>query len=276
MTDAGGNATALAAGEGISITATGCTISLDGGSSSVSNSATLTSSTSPSLGKYRVNVYKSAAGSCVATFAGAGSLAGVVASTSNAITFKTATDEDDATIAIDMETGVSTTTVGASSATGGTAVGASSASGAVTFSVSSDAAGTSRYVNMSVIDTYGAITGYVGAKYPQAVAMTDTVGTATNYTSVTVSPLSWSTTVRPDSSTGASVYGVAFADASATSNADTDGVGVTITATATAMSATLSTWNVTSINATTGSVVTVTLNALDQFGNAWANKAITF
>jgi len=275
LKDAGGNATALAAGEGISITATGCTISLDGGSNSVSDSATLTSSTSPSLGKYSVNVYKSAAGSCVATFAGAGSLAGVVASTSNAITFKTATDSDAATYAIDMLTGVDTTTVGAGTTSGGTAVAASSASGAVTFSVTSDAAGTSRFVNMSVIDTYGSITGYVGAKYSQAVALTDTIGTATNYTSVTVTPLTWSTSTRPDGSSGASVYGVNFADASA-SSAATDGEGVTITATATSMSATLSTWNVTTINATTGSVVTVKLNALDQFGNAWANKAITF
>jgi hypothetical protein len=275
LKDAGGNATALAAGEGISITATGCTISLDGGSNSVSDTATLTSSTSPSLGKYRVNVYKSAAGSCVATFAGAGSLAGVVASTSNSITFKTATDSDAATYAIDMTTGVDVTTVGAGTTTGGTAVAASSASGAVTFSVTSDDAGTSRYVNMSVIDTYGAITGYVNAKYSQAVALTDTDGTATNYASVTVTPATWSTSTRPDGSSGASVYGVNFADATA-SSAATDGEGVTVTATTTAMSATLSTWNVTTINATTGSVVTVTLNALDQFGNAWANKAITF
>jgi len=94
LTDASGNGTALASGEGVSITATGCTISLDGGSNSVSDSATLTSSTSPSNGKYRVNVYRSSAGSCVVTFAGAGSLAGVVTASSSTVTYKTATDSD--------------------------------------------------------------------------------------------------------------------------------------------------------------------------------------
>jgi hypothetical protein len=275
LTDTNGGATALASGEGITITSTGCQISIDGWSTTASDTATLTSSTTPSNSRYRVNVGRTTAGTCVTTFTGAGTLASAFSAQSSTSTFKTGADEDLVAAAIDETTGVDTTTVGAmTSDTAGSAVAASTSKKSIAFLLTNGAtAAATNFIGMNVNDVTGAITGYAGAKYTEAIQQSATATTGTAAASVTAA--TWSATKQAATNTlAADNYVVTFVDTTATTNTTSN--GVTVTATAASTDAALSTWNITSINAVAGGTVTATLTIKDQFGLARSGQAITF
>ena len=275
LTDAAGVATSLASGEGITITSTGCQISLDGWSNTVSDTATLTSSTAPSNGRYIVNIGRTDAGTCVTSFAGAGTLASAFSAQTSTSTFKTGADEDLTAETIDETTGVDTTTVGAmSSDTAGSAVAMSTSKKSIAFLLTNGAtAAATNFIGMNVNDVTGSITGYAGAKYTVAIQQSATATTGT--ASATVTAATWSATKQSATNVlAADNFVVTFVDTTATTNTTSN--GVTVTATAASTDAALSAWNITSVNAVAGGSVTATLTVNDQFGLARAGQAITF
>jgi len=275
LTDAAGVATALASGEGITITSTGCQISLDGWTNTVSDTATLTSSTAPKNGRYIVNIGRTTAGTCVTSLTGAGSLAAAFSAQTSTSTFKTGADEDLAVATIDATTGTDVFAVGAmSSDTAGAAVAMSTSQKSIAFLLTNGAtAAATNFIGMNVNDVTGSITGYEGAKYTEAIQQSATATTGTASASVTAA--TWSATKQAATNVlAADNFVVTFVDTTATTNTTSN--GVTVTATAASTDATLSTWNITSINAVAGGSVSATLTITDQFGLARAGQAVTF
>ena len=275
LKDAAGIATSLASGEGITITSTGCQISLDGWASTVSDTATLTSSTAPLNGRYSVNIGRTAAGTCVTTLTGAGSLASAFAAQTSTSTHKTGADEDLAVATIDATTGTDVFTVGAmSSNTAGSAVAMSTSQKSIAFLLTNGAtAAATNFIGMNVNDVTGSITGYPGALYTEAINQSATATTGTASASVTAA--TWSATKQSATNTlAADNFVVTFVDTTATTNTTSN--GVTVTATAASTDAALSTWNISSINAVAAGSATATLTLVDQFGLARSGQAIAF
>ncbi len=267
LKDSAGNATKLAAGEGLTVTGTG-SVTLNG----TADSITLTSSTTVDIsGDMIVNVKKAAAGASTITIAAAGTIASAFASQTTALTFKAATDEDAAAVVVDETTGVSGTAWTAGNVA--TAINAPATKKSIAHELTSAAAGTTRYVALNVVDTTGAITGVAGASYTTAVAISDDAdGTA----GFSVDASTWSATTR-------AATGVAGADSYILYLMDTDASGtvnsskaITVTAAAAAVSAGNSDWNITSVSAVSGSTVSATLTVEDQYGLALSGQAVVF
>jgi hypothetical protein len=263
LKDSAGNATKLAAGEGLTVTGTG-SVSLNG----TADSITLTSaSTFDISGEIIVNVTKAAAGSSTVTVSAAGTIASAFASQTSALTFKTAVEYGANTAVIDETTGVSATAAGTGAAAA--AINASTSKTSIAYEVTSAAAGTTRYVAVNVVDTTGSITGYAGATYTEAIAISDTAaGTA----SFSITPATWSATLRAATGVAAAdAYTVVIAD-----SADADAAGWTVTAAASSNSASESSWNISSVSAVAGGSVSATLTVEDQYGLVRAGQPVTF
>jgi len=275
--DASGNATTLAAGEGVTITSTGsATLSSDNFTTSVAGSAglTLTSSTSPNAwGRYRINVKNTVAETVTLTLAGAGSIASNITSVTKTVTFVALTDEDAAPMSNAMTSGTDATAViAATSESNGTDIAGSSATKTYTLTFTSAAASTSaRYVGLHVYDTTGAITGFATAQYVDVVSISGTLaGTATK-----------SFTAQYWSATKQTVTQTAAADKFVITSMDSDGtvgngLGAEYIATARANNGTNSAFNVANVAATAGGTVSVTFTLKDQFAAAYASQAVTF
>jgi len=275
--DASGNATTLAAGEGVTITSTGsATLSSDNFSTSVAGSAglTLTSSTSPNAwGKYRINVKNTVAETVTLTLAGAGSIASNITSVTKTVTFVTLGDEDLAPMTNAMTSGTDATAVGAAtSESNGVDILGSTATKTYTLTFTSAAASTAtRYVGLHVYDTTGAITGFATAQYVDVVSISGTeAGKATK-----------SFTAQYWSATKQTVTQTAAADKFVITSMDSDGtvangLGAEYIATARSANGTNSAFNVTNIAATAGGTIAVTFTLKDQFNAAYASQAITF
>jgi hypothetical protein len=275
--DASGNATTLAAGEGVTITSTGsATLSSDNFSTSVAGSAglTLTSSTSPNAwGKYRINVKNTVAETVTLTLAGAGSIASNITSVTKTVTFVTLGDEDLAPMSNAMTSGTDATAVGAAtSESNGVDIAGSSATKTYTLTFTSAADSTAtRYVGLHVYDTTGAITGFATAQYVDVVSIS---GTAAGKVTKGFTAQYWSATKQTVTQTAA-------ADKFVITSMDVDGtvangLGAEYIATARATNGTNSAFNVTNVAATAGGTISVTFTLKDQFAAAYASQAVTF
>jgi hypothetical protein len=267
LKDAAGNATKLAAGEGLTVTGTG-TVTLNG----TADSITLTSSTTVDIsGDMIVNVKKAAAGASVVTIAPAGTIASAFTSQTSALTFVAVVDEDDAPVVVNETTGVSATAWTAGNVA--TAINVPASKTTVAMKATAAAAGTTRYIAVNVVDTTGGVTGVAGAEYTMAVAISDTAATAAAFS---VAAATWSATTRAATgASGADSYQL-FAldtDASGTINSSK---GITVTVASSSNSASLSTWNVSSVSAVAGGSVSATLTVLDQYGLARTGQAVVF
>jgi hypothetical protein len=267
LKDAAGNATKLAAGEGLTVTGTG-TVTLNG----TADSITLTSSTTVDIsGDMIVNVKKAAAGASVVTIAPAGTIASAFTSQTSSLTFVAVVDEDDAPVVVNETTGVSATAWTAGNTA--TAINVPASKTTVAMKATAAAAGTTRYIAVNVVDTTGGITGVAGAEYTIAVAISDTAATAAAFS---VTAATWSATTRAATgASGADSYQL-FAldtDASGTINSSK---GITVTVAASSNDASLSTWNISSVSAVAGGSVSATLTVLDQYGLARTGQAVVF
>jgi trimeric autotransporter adhesin len=263
LKDAAGNATKLAAGEGLTVTGTG-TVTLNG----TADSITLTSSTSQDIsGDYSINVKKAAVGASVVTIAPAGTIASAFASQTSTLSFVAVTEQDVVAGVINETTGVDATAAGTGASPA--AIAAATTKTSVAYKLTTAAAQTSVYVAINVVDTTGSITGVAGASYTEAVLTADAAAGTAAYS---VTPATWSATTRAATGVaGADAYTIAVADDS-TANS----LGWTVTATTPANSASLSTWNISSVSAVSGASVSATLTVKDQFGLARSGQAVVF
>ena len=255
LKDSAGNATKLAAGEGVTVSGTN-SVTLNG----TADSITLTSATTQNInGLMIVNVKKAAAGTSAITLSPAGTIASAFASQTSNLEFVAITESDAADYALDETSGVDSTTIGAGNALG--AVNASTSKKSIAYELTSAAAGTSRYIGVNIVDTTGAITGYAGAAYMESVAISDTAAGTAAY-SVTVA--TWSATLRSATGVaGADSYEIALADDTAANSE-----GWAITAATASVSAANSEWNVSNVSSSTGASVSVTLTVNDNFDTA--------
>jgi len=263
LKDAAGNATKLAAGEGVTVTGSN-TVTLNG----TADSITLTSATTQNInGLMIVNVKKAAAGTSAITLAPAGIIASAFASQTSNLEFVAITESDAADYTLDETSGVDSTTIGAGNALG--AVNASTSKKTIAYEITSAAAGTSRYIGVNIVDTTGAITGYAGAAYMESVAISDTAAGTAAYS---VTAATWSATLRSATGVaGADSYDIALADDTAANSE-----GWAITAATASVSAANSEWNVSNVSSSTGASVSVTLTVNDNFDTAMSGQAVTF
>jgi len=263
LKDAAGNATKLAAGEGLTVTGTG-TVTLNG----TADSITLTSSTSQDIsGDYSVNVKKAAVGSSVVTIAPAGTIASAFASQTSTLSFVAVTEQDVVAGVINETTGVDATAAGTGASPA--AIAAATTKTSVAYKLTTANAQTSVYVAINIVDTTGSITGVAGASYTEAVLTSDTAAGTAAYS---VTPATWSATTRAATgATGADAYTIAVAD-----DTTANSLGWTVTATTPANSAANSSWNISSVSAVAGGSVSATLTVKDQFGLARSGQAVVF
>jgi hypothetical protein len=268
LKDSAGNATKLAAGEGITVSGTN-SVTLNGAADSI----TLTSATTQDIsGDMIVNVKKAAAGTSVVTISAAGTIASAFASQTTNLEFVAVVSDETMTPVINETTGVNATAFGAGNAP--TAVAASTAKTSIALKLTSAAGGTSRYVAMNLVDTTGAITGYAGANYTQAVSISDT---AAGTSAASIAAATWSATTRAATgATGADAYTLYFLESVANVANINGSVGITVTATTAAASAANSSWNISTVSGVSGGSVALELTCKDQFSTAMSGQAVVF
>jgi hypothetical protein len=244
LTDANGNPTIPAAGEALSVTSSNGTVS----------DASLTTADFNTAGQAFVQVYNGAKGLTTLTVTPAGAISGVAAVTDSSVTFGDAPTVAVSKLEVRNLTGVA---LGAGSSLATLTGAGNTATFAVGTSLSLRVHGAGGFTAVQIQDTSAGLTGRAGTTWTVPV----TVGSTLGYGSMSLA----TTGISAGSSVVVNVLGSAIANHT-----------VTFTAAAAAIDATGSALSPAAASLVTGGGSTITLTAVDQFGNPVVGAAVSW